>query len=136
MGNLCGSVFQTISDLFSQGINFSHMGEVIRKAFKTVEGGPSDQINGIRWVTGTAIAICFLFSFANPAHERRARDIVATRFPHLFVAVSHEVDPAFREYERTVVTSFDAYVKPVIDRYLRRRGAAPPRPPGGAGRGP
>ena len=67
-----------------------------------------------------AIAICFLFSFANPAHERRARDIVATRFPHLFVAVSHEVDPAFREYERTVVTSFDAYVKPVIDRYLRR----------------
>lgn len=67
-----------------------------------------------------AIAICFLFAFANPAHERRARDIVAAKFPGLFVAVSHEVDPAFREYERTVVTSFDAYVKPVIDRYLRR----------------
>jgi N-methylhydantoinase A len=67
-----------------------------------------------------AIAICFLFSFRNPAHEKRARDIVAAAYPDLKIAVSHEVDPAFREYERTVVTSFDAYVKPVIDRYLAR----------------
>ncbi len=67
-----------------------------------------------------AIAICFLFSFANPAHERRARDIVATAYPDLKIAISSEVDPAFREYERTVVTAFDAYVKPVIDRYLAR----------------
>jgi N-methylhydantoinase A len=67
-----------------------------------------------------AIAICFLFSFANPAHERRARDIVAAAHPSIAIAVSHEVDPAFREYERTVVTAFDAYVKPVIDRYLSR----------------
>ena len=68
-------VFQTISDLFSQGINFSHMGEVIRKAFKTVEGGPSDQINGIRWVTGTAIAICFLvvFNMVKVCRERFVR---------------------------------------------------------------
>jgi N-methylhydantoinase A len=67
-----------------------------------------------------AIAICFLFSFVNPVHERRARSIIESEFPDLFVAVSHEVDPAFREYERTVVTAFDAYVKPVIDRYLSR----------------
>ena len=67
-----------------------------------------------------AIAICFLFSFVNPAHERRARDIVAAAHPDIALAVSHEVDPAFREYERTVVTAFDAYVKPVIDRYLSR----------------
>lgn len=67
-----------------------------------------------------AIAICFLFSFLNPDHERRARDIIEAEFPQLAVAVSHEVDPAFREYERTVVTTFDAYVKPVIDRYLSR----------------
>lgn len=67
-----------------------------------------------------AIAICFLFSFRNPAHERRAREIIESEFPHVFVGVSHEVDPAFREYERTVVTAFDAYVKPVIDRYLSR----------------
>jgi N-methylhydantoinase A len=67
-----------------------------------------------------AIAICFLFSFVNPAHEARARDIIAEEFPDLVVATSHEVDPAFREYERTVVTSFDAYVKPIIGRYLGR----------------
>ena len=67
-----------------------------------------------------AIAICFLFSFRNPAHEARAAEIVREAHPELMVAVSHEVDPAFREYERTVVTAFDAYVKPVIDRYLAR----------------
>ncbi|MGE0716816.1 MAG: hydantoinase/oxoprolinase family protein [Alphaproteobacteria bacterium] len=67
-----------------------------------------------------AIAICFLFSFRNPDHERRAAAIVREAHPGLMVAVSHEVDPAFREYERTVVTAFDAYVKPVIDRYLAR----------------
>ncbi len=67
-----------------------------------------------------AIAICFLFSFKNSIHERRARDIIKAEFPHIYVGVSHEVDPAFREYERTVVTAFDAYVKPVIDRYLER----------------
>jgi N-methylhydantoinase A len=67
-----------------------------------------------------AVAVCFLFAFANPVHERRAREIITAGFPHLFVALSHEVDPAFREYERSVVTSFDAYVKPVIDRYLSR----------------
>ena len=42
----------------------------------------------------------------------------ATRHPDVFVSLSSEVDPAFREYERTVVTAFDAYVKPVVDRYL------------------
>jgi N-methylhydantoinase A len=67
-----------------------------------------------------AIAVCFLFSFANPAHEKRARDIIAAAHPGIAIAVSHEVDPAFREYERSVVTAFDAYVKPVIDRYLAR----------------
>jgi len=67
-----------------------------------------------------AIAICFLFSFVNPVHEKRVRDLIAKAHPNLILAVSHEVDPAFREYERTVVTAFDAYVKPVIGRYLSR----------------
>jgi len=67
-----------------------------------------------------ALAICFLFSFANPVHEQRAKALIATAWPDLTLAVSHEIDPAFREYERTVVTGFDAYVKPVIDRYLLR----------------
>jgi len=65
-----------------------------------------------------AIAISFLFSFLNPAHERRAAEIVREMHPELMVSISSEVDPAFREYERTCITAFDAYLKPVIDRYL------------------
>jgi N-methylhydantoinase A len=67
-----------------------------------------------------AIAVVFLFSFANPVHERRARDLILQSYPDLMVSASHEVDPAFREYERTVATAFDAYLKPAVDRYLAR----------------
>ena len=65
-----------------------------------------------------AIAVCYLFSFLNPAHERRTREIIAERHPQIMVSLSSEVDPAFREYERTCVTAFDAYIKPVVGRYL------------------
>jgi N-methylhydantoinase A/oxoprolinase/acetone carboxylase beta subunit len=65
-----------------------------------------------------AIAVCYLFSFVNPAHELRTREIVNRLHPELMVSLSCEVDPAFREYERTCVTAFDAYVKPVVGRYL------------------
>ena len=67
-----------------------------------------------------AIAISFLFSFLNPSHEHRTRDIVHETYPDLDISISSEVDPAFREYERTVVTAFDAYLKPVVDGYLQR----------------
>ncbi|HZK92188.1 MAG TPA: hydantoinase/oxoprolinase family protein [Stellaceae bacterium] len=70
-----------------------------------------------------AIAIVFLFSFINPAHERRARDIVAAAHPGLAISLSSEVDPAFREYERTAVTAFDAYLKPVVAFYVVRMAA-------------
>ena len=65
-----------------------------------------------------AIAVSYLFSFLNPAHERRTREIIAERHPEIMVSLSSEVDPAFREYERTCVTAFDAYIKPVVGRYL------------------
>lgn len=67
-----------------------------------------------------AVAICFLFSFLNPAHEDRARTLIREKYPDIMISVSHEVDPAFREFERTLVTAFDAFVKPVVDRYLER----------------
>lgn len=67
-----------------------------------------------------AIAVCYLFSFQNPAHEQRTREIIAEEAPEVMVSISSEVDPAFREYERTVVTGFDAYMKPVIDRYMEQ----------------
>ncbi|HEY7206028.1 MAG TPA: hydantoinase/oxoprolinase family protein [Methylomirabilota bacterium] len=66
----------------------------------------------------SAIAVCYLFSFLNPAHERRTREIIAEIAPELSVSLSSEVDPTFREYERSCVTAFDAYLGPVVKRYL------------------
>ncbi len=65
-----------------------------------------------------AIAVCLLFSFLDPTHEQRIRAIIAEAHPDLPVSLSCEVDPAFREYERTCVTAFDAYIKPAIAEYL------------------
>ena len=65
-----------------------------------------------------AIAVAFLFSFVNPAHERRAAVLLAELAPNIPVSISSEVDPAFREYERTCITAFDAYVKPVLRTYI------------------
>ncbi|MEZ5856200.1 MAG: hydantoinase/oxoprolinase family protein [Hyphomicrobiaceae bacterium] len=67
-----------------------------------------------------AVAVCLLFSFANATHEQSIKSIIADVAPHLPVSLSSEVDPAFREYERTLVTAFDAYIKPVVDAYLER----------------
>ncbi len=66
----------------------------------------------------SAIAVSLLFSFLNPTHERRIREIIERMAPEVMVSLSSDVDPAFREYERTCVTAFDAYLKPVVDRYL------------------
>ena len=67
---------------------------------------------------GRGFAVCLLFAFLNPIHERRIREHIAAVAPKVAVSLSSEVDPAFREYERTVVTALDAYVKPRVDRYL------------------
>jgi N-methylhydantoinase A len=66
----------------------------------------------------SALAVCYLFSFVNPAHEQRTREIVAALAPEISVSLSSEVDPTFREYERLCVTAFDAYLGPVVKRYL------------------
>ncbi|MSO77666.1 MAG: hydantoinase/oxoprolinase family protein [Alphaproteobacteria bacterium] len=67
-----------------------------------------------------ALAVAYLFSFRNPAHERRTREIAGDVAPGLAVSLSSEIDPAFREYERTCVTAFDAYVRPVLAHYIQR----------------
>ncbi|HEV8675932.1 MAG TPA: hydantoinase/oxoprolinase family protein [Methylomirabilota bacterium] len=65
-----------------------------------------------------ALAVCYLFSFLNPAHERRTRELCREVAPELAVSLSSEVDPTFREYERLCVTAFDAYLGPLVARYL------------------
>ena len=66
----------------------------------------------------SAFAVCLLFSFRNASHERRVRELIRELDPSLSVSLSSEVDPMFREYERTVVTAFDAYIRPVINGYV------------------
>jgi len=66
-----------------------------------------------------AIAVCFLFAYANPAHERAAAKIIRGISPSLYVSLSHEVNPEWREYERTASTVANAYIGPPVSRYLR-----------------
>ena len=67
-----------------------------------------------------AVAVGFLHSFANPAHERRVRDILAEALPGLPVCLSSEVSPEMREWERFSTTVANAYVQPLMASYLRR----------------
>jgi N-methylhydantoinase A len=65
-----------------------------------------------------ACAVCLLFSFLNPAHEAMLRDALAAAYPDMYLSVSSEVQPEFREYERLSTTVLNAYLQPVLDRYL------------------
>lgn len=65
-----------------------------------------------------AVAICFLFSYLNPEHELAAREALRARYPNLAVSLSHEVAPIWREYERGTTVSVDAYLRPLVERYV------------------
>ena len=67
-----------------------------------------------------SVAISFMHSYANSAHEARVRDILNAEIPGLYVSVSHEVCPEIREYERASTTAGNAYVQPLMASYLAR----------------
>lgn len=67
-----------------------------------------------------ALAICFLFSFLNPEHERRAGEIASALMPRCFVTLSSDVYPQYREYERASTTVVNAYLGPRVSTYLER----------------
>lgn len=67
-----------------------------------------------------AIAVCFLFSYLDPAHERRAREIVEEAYPEAFVTTSAAVSPQFREFERFTTAAMNAFVGPKVRNYVRR----------------
>lgn len=74
-----------------------------------------------RWFRGrgiTAIGVCFLHSYANPAHEHRMREVLAAEHPEAVVSLSSDVLREYREYERSVTTLVDAAVKPTMRRYI------------------
>ena len=66
----------------------------------------------------TAIAICFLWSFRYAAHEHRVREIVKRLAPDVFISCSVDIAPKWGEYERTTATVLNAYIGPVMSRYL------------------
>jgi N-methylhydantoinase A len=86
--------------------------------------GPEDvlrplDLSTLPEIDAEAVAVCLLFSFRDPSHERLVADEIRRRLPEAFVVASHEVAPEFREYERASTTAADAYLGPVVSRYLR-----------------
>ncbi len=67
-----------------------------------------------------SIAVCLLFSFLDPRHEKRVKEIIEEEAPGVRISLSHEVMPTAPEFERTSTTLVDAYVGPRVARYLER----------------
>ncbi len=82
-----------------------------------------------------SLAVCFLHAYANPAHERRAAEIVREEAPDIAVSLSSDVSPVLREYERTSTTVVNAYVMTAVRDYLERLERALADMPGGGYRG-
>ena len=81
----------------------------------------------------TAVAICFLHAYANPANEQKAKALLSKLLPDLLLCTSSEILPEYREYERFATTTLNAYVAPRMSRYLgalqrklKRKGFARP----------
>lgn len=67
-----------------------------------------------------ALAVCFLHAYANLSHERRAGELIAARWPGLYLCTSGEIWPQQREYERALLTVMNAFIGPAMDRYYGR----------------
>ena len=75
---------------------------------------------GLRDAGVDSIAVCFLHGYANSSHERRARALLLEEHPSCSVSLSSEVLPVFREFERSMGTVLNAYVQPLVGRYVAR----------------
>lgn len=65
-----------------------------------------------------SIAVCYLFGFANPVHERQTEQFIEKRYPEVYVSISSNILPEIREYERSSATVMNAYVQPITHRYM------------------
>jgi N-methylhydantoinase A len=88
------------------------------------EAEPGRLAELLRETDAESVAICLLFSYRDPTHERRIAEHLRRELPDLHVSASHEVLPRFREYERCSTTAIDAYLSPLLGRYLSRLGEA------------
>ena len=82
------------------------------------ESSAAESIAALKRAEVESVAVCLLHAYANPAHEQRLGELLAAQFPQAYVALSHEILREFREYERTSTTVLNAYVGPLVTRYL------------------
>ena len=82
------------------------------------EGGLEDVVSSIQGSEVEAVAVCLLFAFMHPEHERKVGEALREALPGVHVSLSSEVLPEFREYERFSTTAADAYLAPKLAAYL------------------
>ncbi|MET7993633.1 hydantoinase/oxoprolinase family protein [Amycolatopsis sp. NPDC005232] len=82
------------------------------------EDAVREQVRVLRDNGVQAIAVCFLHSYRNPAHEQAVKRIIEQEYPGVFVSLSSEVAPQYREYERFSTTALNAFVGPKVSRYV------------------
>jgi N-methylhydantoinase A len=70
-----------------------------------------------------SIAVCLLFSFARPEHERKIERAIMEALPNVPLSVSHRILPEYREFERTSTVAINAYLQPLLGSYLERLGS-------------
>ena len=129
------AIFDVLYDKPAMLVPASLTGEVAERVdFKGVVLKPLDEAalrQTVRRLSSRGIeslAVCLLFSFLHPAHEARVREIVAEVAPELSISLSSEVLPQIREYYRLSTTVINAYLQPILARYIaqldRRLGQA------------
>ena len=95
-----------------------HDGSVLEALSDQAIEGVLEDLKDIEDLQG--VAVCLLFSFINNDHERRLADAIRTARPDLYVSISSEVQPEFREYERFSTTLINAFLQPEVGRYMAR----------------
>ncbi len=94
-----------------------HAGRVVREIV------PGDVLQGIAQCRSRdveAVAVCFMHSYANDEHERRAQDLLREHFPYVYLSVSSDILPQVRFYDRVSTTVLNSAVGPILQRYLSR----------------
>jgi N-methylhydantoinase A len=90
-------------------------GEIVRELDET---RAREALRRLKQRTVEAITVSLINAYANPAHERRIRELARDEAPELPVSLSSEILPEMREYERTITTVANSYVRPTVARYL------------------
>jgi N-methylhydantoinase A len=103
--------------IFEVAERLNYLGEVLEPLDLETVHRAAQQIAAMRV---DSVAVCLLHAYANPSHELAVKAVLAEVVPQAEVSVSHELVREYREYERTSTTVLDAYIKPIVRRYLAR----------------